>query len=186
MTENNKIEIELSKSKLTKLLIYSILFLIAGLWMIIKNPHTNNALFNNPVFKAIASYGGTFMGAIGIYFFTKKLFDKKPGLVIDKDGIYDNTSAFDFGLIPWNDISQIYERTVRASITSKQYFVTIELIDPEQYILRETNLLKRKLLIANANSYGSPIHISTNGLKINHTEILNLLNEYFEKYKRLG
>lgn len=186
MTETIKIEIPLSKTKLTKLLFFCICFLTAGLWMIITNPQTSNPIFNNPILKAIASYGSTLMGLLGIYFFTKKLFDKRPGLVLDNQGIYDNTSAFKFGLIPWSDISEIYEKTIQASIASRQHFVTIGLINPDKYITRETNTLKRKLLIANSKSYGSPIHISTNGLQTNHKDLLKLVNEYFEKYKSGG
>jgi hypothetical protein len=183
MKENDKIVIELSKSKLTKLLIFSVLFLVGGLWMITTNPQISNPVFNNPIVKTLASYGSAIMGLFGVYFFARKLFDKKPGLIIDENGIYDNTSAFNFGLIPWNDISQIYERTIQASIASKQRFVTIGLLNPEKYISRETNAIKRKLLAVNAKSYGSPIHISTNGLKINHADLLKILNEAFIKYQ---
>ena len=183
MTESNRIEISFSKTKLTKLLIFSVLFLLGGLWMIITNPQTSNPVFNNPIIKTLASYGSTLMGLLGIYFFTKKLFDKKPGLVLSEHGIYDNTSTFKFGLIPWSDISEIYAKSIQASIASKQYFVTIGLVNPDKYISRETNVLKRKLLIANSKSYGSPIHISTNGLTTNHKDLLRLVTEYFEKYK---
>ncbi|MFC4263712.1 STM3941 family protein [Ferruginibacter yonginensis] len=182
MTEN-KIEISLSKTKLIKLLIFSVLFLLGGLWMIITNPQTNNSVFNNLIIKTIASYGSTIMGLLGIYFFTKKLFDKKPGLILSEEGIYDNTSAFNFGLIPWTDISEIYEKSIQASIASKQHFVTIGLVDPEKYITRVTNILKRRLLMVNSKSYGSPIHISTNGLKTNHKDLFKLVTEYFNKYK---
>jgi len=186
MTETNRTEISLSKAKLTKLLIFSALFLLGGLWMIITNPQTSNSVFNNPIIKALASYGSTLMGIWGIYFFSKKLFDKKPGLVLNEQGIYDNTSAFKFGLIPWSDISEIYERSIQASIASKQYFVTIGLVNPEKYISREPNVLKRKLLIANSKSYGSPIHISTNGLKTNHKDLLKLVMEYHEKFRHVA
>jgi hypothetical protein len=183
MSENNRIEIALSKAKLTKLLFFSIIFLGVGLWMIVSNPATSNPVFNNLVVKAIAAYGGVVMGVLGVYFFGKKLFDTKPGLVIDENGIYDNTSAFTFGLIPWRDVSKIYERTVQASVASKQRFVTIGLVDPEKYIAREKNGLKRKLLAANSKSHGSPIHISTNGLKTSHAELLKILTEEFDKHK---
>ncbi|MBS4044304.1 MAG: hypothetical protein KGZ59_10850, partial [Chitinophagaceae bacterium] len=89
MTDNNRIEISLSKAKLTKLLIFSVLFLLGGLWMIISNPQTSNPVFNNPVLKTIAFYGSTIMGLFGIYFFTKKLFDKEPGLILSEQGICD-------------------------------------------------------------------------------------------------
>ncbi|RYD74042.1 MAG: hypothetical protein EOP53_19030 [Sphingobacteriales bacterium] len=182
MTEN-KIEIPLSKSKLTKLLIFSVLFLLGGLWLIITDPQIKNGLFNNPVVKALAFYGSTLMGLLGTYFFTKKLFDKKPGLIISEEGVCDNTSAFRFGLIPWSDIVEIYEYSMQASIASKQYFTTIVLVDPDKYISREKNTIKRRLLNVNLKSYGSPVHISTNGLATNHTELLKLLTEYFNKYK---
>ena len=185
MAENSKIEIPSSKSKLVKLLIFSILFLIAGLWIIATNPQISNSIFNNGVLKIIVSSALIVMGFVGIYFFTKKLFDKMPGLILSEQGIYDNTSAFKFGLIPWTDISDVYEKSIQASIASKQYFVTISLINPDKYISRETNYLKRKLLLANSKAYGSPIHISTNGLKTNHKDLLKLVTEYFRRYKQM-
>jgi len=184
MTANKRIEIPLSKAKLAKLLIFSVLFLVAGGWMIIADPQSGNPFFNNPVVKGVAGFGGVIMGVLGIYFTVKKMFDSKPGLVLSEEGVYDNTSAFQFGLIPWSDISGVYERTIQASIASKQRFVTIGLVSPEKYISKETNVLKRKLLEVNAKNYGSPIHISTNGLKIKHDELLKLVKEYFERYKR--
>ncbi|MDF2188087.1 STM3941 family protein [Paraflavitalea sp. CAU 1676] len=185
MTAKTTIEIPLSKVKLTKLVFYCVLFLAGGLWMIISNPQTSNPVFNNPFVKAVSAYGGVLMGILGIIFIGRKLFDNEPGLVLSEQGIIDNASTYKFGLIPWSDISQIYDRTVQASITSKQRFVTIGLENPDKYISRETNVLKRKLLQANAKNYGSPIHISTNGLKTSHKELLNLVNSYFEKYKQV-
>lgn len=186
MTTDNKTAIPFSRTKLTKLLFFSILFLAGGLWMIITNPQTSNPVFNNPVVKAIAAYGATIMGLLGIYFFAGKLFNKAPGLILSEEGIYDNSGALSFGLIPWSDISQISERTIQASIASKQHFVTIELLDPDKYISAETNILKKRILKVNAKSYGTPINISTNGLKTNHKDLLNLVNAYFEKYKQTG
>lgn len=182
MTEIKKIEITSSKSKLAKLLVFSILFLCAGLWMIKANPQTSNPIFNNSLVKAIASYGAIIMGLWGIYFFGKGLFNKKPSLIIDDKGIYEYTTAYKFGFIPWSDISQINETTVQASIASKQHFVTIGLTDPNKYILKEKNPLKRKLLSGNARNYGSPIHISTNALKVNHDELLKMLREEFGRH----
>ena len=183
MRESKKIEIPLSKAKLAKLFLFSLLFEGAGLWLLIVNPQISNPVFNNSLFKGVASSGAIILGVFGIYFYSRKLFDKKPGLVLDERGLYDNTSAFNFGLIPWEDISQIHERTVRASIFSRQQFVTIGLVNPDKYILREKNFVKRKLLSVNASSYGSPVHLSTNGLKTNHRELLQMLTTEHTKHK---
>jgi hypothetical protein len=183
MEENYPVEISLSKSKLTKFLIFSLLFLAGGIWMIVSNPQTNNPFFNNLFIKGLAMYGSTIMGLAGVYFFTRKLLDNKPGLIINEKGIHDNTSIFKFGWIPWSDIADIYEHSIQASIASKQYFITIGLKNPEEYIVREVSPIKRKLMQVNANSYGSPVHISTNGLKINHHELLELLRGALNKYR---
>jgi hypothetical protein len=184
MTENEAIEIPLSKSKLAKLLLFCQVFLLIGLWMIITDPQVSNPVFNNPIVKVVASYGSTLMGLLGLYFFTKKLFDNKPGLVLSEAGIYNNTGAFNYGWIPWADVAEISERSVQVSVASKQHFVTVRLLDPDKYISRETNALKRKLLIANSKSNGSPVNISTNGLKTKHEDLLKLMTEYFEKYRQ--
>lgn len=183
---NNSIEIPLSKTKLAKLLLFSILFLIAGIWMIIVNPTTSNPVFNNPALKIIAAVVAVLLGSAGIFFFTRKLFDKKPGLIINEDGIYDNTSAFKFGFIPWSDISMIYDHEIKISALSKQRFITIGLNHPEKYISREARTMKRKLLEANAKNFGSPVHLSTNGLKINHKELFQLIQSYFQQNKQHG
>jgi hypothetical protein len=183
MTQENSIEIAHSKGKLTKILLFSLLFVLAGLWMIITNPQTSNAFFNNPVVKGLASYGGLGMGLLGLYFAIRKLADKSPALVIDAQGIYDNSSAFKFGLIPWADITGIYDQTVQAGF-SKQHFATIQLAEPDKYIQKETNPLKRKMLTMNNNSYGSPVHISTNGLQVDHARLMELLQQAHAKWSR--
>lgn len=183
MNESNRIEIELSKTKLIKLLVFSILFLGIGLWMIIANPQINNPIFGNIIVKTIASYGGTIMGTFGIYFFSKKLFDKEPGIIISEEGIYDNSSIYKFGLIPWSEITGVYEKIVQVA-NATQYFITFDLVNPQKYIDNETNPLKRKLIEVNAKSYGSPVHISTNGLKTNHQELFNLIKAHYEKYNK--
>lgn len=181
MNESNRIEIELSKTKLIKLLVFSVLFLGIGLWMIIANPQIKNPIFGNIIVKTIASYGSTIMGIFGLYYFSKKLFDKEPGIIISEEGIYDNSSIYKFGLIPWSEITGVYEKIVQVA-NATQYFITFELVNPQKYIENETNPLKRKLIEVNAKNYGSPIHISTNGLKTNHQELFNLIKEYYEKY----
>lgn len=179
----NRTEIMISKGKMTKLLVYCVLFVIGGLWVIIADPQVSNSLINNKVLKTIIGLASVLMGGLGIYFFVKKMFDKEPGIVFSEEGILDNTTVNKFGLIPWEDISEIYERTVQVSLASKERFVTVKLIDPGKYIARERNLIKRKVLDGNSKHYGSPIHFSANGLKIDHKELLELAKAYLSRYQ---
>ena len=177
------IEIALVKGRLAKPLVFSTLALTSGIWLIIANPQIDNPLLNNLIVKFLVFGGATAMGALGIYFFAYQLFDKGPVLVLNGLGIYNNTSIFRFGLIPWSDISEVYDGSIQASVFSKQHFITIGLTNPNKYISREKNILKRKLLEANAKHYGSPIHISASGLETNHKDLLNLIKDRFEKFR---
>lgn len=181
MTDTNRLEIPLSKAKLAKLLLFCVLFLVVGTWMAMSDRDSGNPFFDNPIMKGIASYGGIALGLGGLLVVTKKLLTKGPGLVLSELGIYDNSSAFKFGLIPWSDITEIREYILETG-PSKQYFVTIRLADPGKLIAGETSAWKRKLLQMNAENYGSPVHISTSGLKIKHAELLKVMREYFERY----
>jgi hypothetical protein len=182
MNDNNNIIIAFSKKKLLKVWLFSFIFLGLGLWMIIANPHTSNPVFNNIIVKTLASYGSLIMGMIGIYYFSRKLLTKEPALVINENGIYDNSTAFKFGLIPWSDMTFIAEQCIQISPASRQSFITIGLKKPGDYIEREQNILRKKLLQANANQYGSPVHLSTNGFITEHTELLKILQDELEKY----
>lgn len=112
MPAENKIEIAFSKAKLFKLLVFSILFVAAGSWMLVAKPQSGNGLLNNEIVKMVVGCLGILMGLLGTVFFTKRLLDKNPGLIIDEEGIVENSSAFSFGLIPWADIESIYEMTM--------------------------------------------------------------------------
>jgi len=106
----NKIEISLSKNKIFLLAIGSFLFVIAGISLFINSTEFQNhsmRLLRNPmVVKSVGIIGILFFGATGIYGI-RKLFDKKVGLIIDKDGITDNSNASSIGLIEWDVIRKL-------------------------------------------------------------------------------
>src|SRR5271168_2787791 len=80
-----------------------------------------------------------------------RIFDTSPVLVVDADGIIDNSSWISVGRVPWSEI-----RGLKVLTVGKQDFLTIEIFDPEKYIQRPgyTKLLFRN---QNIKRYGSPI-----------------------------
>jgi hypothetical protein len=96
--------------------------------------------------------------------------DKKYGLIIDSDGITDNTNASSIGLIVWPGILSSKTRQVMST-----KFLLIFIKNPDVYLDR-TDGLKRKLLQANMNMYGTPLSITANSLKCNFDELENLIN----------
>ncbi|WP_121809259.1 STM3941 family protein [Mucilaginibacter kameinonensis] len=178
MTTNAPIEIPLSKSKIIKGLLGSTAFVAIGLWLLIRQPHIGNPVFDNALVKYGASIASIIFFGFAAFFFLKKLGDKKPGMIINNDGLYDNSSAATIGLIPWDDIIG-----VSVSSVMNQQFLIICLKNPEQYIAAQTNLIKKKSFGFNYKNYGSPIAISANTLQCNLYELKAQIENKIAKQK---
>lgn len=178
MTQDRIVKIFHSKRKLIKGLIASIIFVLIGFWLLVYKPNTSNHVVNNPVVKYGAAITSILLFGFGIFYFATKLTDKKPGITIDDEGILDNSSAVAIGLIPWVDIKQF--ATVRVI---KQEFLIIVVNNPDYYLAQQKNFLKKKGMEYNYNHYGSPLAISTNGLKCNVEELITILERKLSEYK---
>lgn len=165
----NTIEIPLSKTKLILVFIGSLLFVVAGLYFISSN--AEQQAVSNPIWGMVLGVAAVlFFGSTGIYSL-KKMFDKTMGLIIDSDGIIDNTHAASVGLIKWEDIVEIETQQVGAT-----RFLLIHTTNPENY-LDKVNSYKKKLLEANYSMYGTPFSITSNSLKYNFDDLEKLLQE---------
>ncbi|MDE3744149.1 STM3941 family protein [Maribacter polysaccharolyticus] len=178
MTE--QIEIPIGKKKISLLLFGSLLFVAGGIWMALEPEKFVQNIFriNNPDTIRIWGIAGiVFFGLTGIYGIIK-LSDKKAGLIIDSDGITDNTNATSIGLIEWTDITGI--RTEQIMSTK---FLLIDIENPEKYLKKAKNELRTKLMKANLNSYGTLISITSNTLEYNFEEMEKLIRSEFNKNK---
>jgi len=179
MRETERIEIQLSKSKLTLLFLGSIMFVGLGVWYVISPPKVYISIFSNPIEVFIVGLASIFFfGLVGFLIF-KKFFDKSPGLIISNEGVFDNSSGVSAGFVPWTDIVEIKETKV-----FNQTFINLVVRNPQDYIDRQNSAFKRKLTKINYNSYGTVIGFSANGLKIKYKELKDLLDERFADFKR--
>ena len=178
MNPDDHIEIPLSKKKMTLLLIGCIVFVLLGLWMVIARPSGSGFLFGNPVISLIVGMVAVlFFGMIGVSIF-RKFSEKKPGLVINREGIADHSSGVSAGLIPWSDIED-----VRVSQVMNQKFLMIIVSNPESYFEKVSNPIKRNAMKMNYKSYGSPISISAGALKTDFASLERLLIEKMDQFK---
>ena len=164
----------MSKVKIALLFAGATAFVAAGLWMW-ANPYQTPRL-NSLYVKAVASASVGFFGLCAVYALFK-LFDTAPGLIVDAEGIIDNSSGVSAGRIPWSDISGFKISTIQ-----KQRFLTIEVYDAEKYV-RRANVLKRPLVALNAKYFGSPIQISANTLKTDFDELIQLVTSSYARYR---
>ncbi len=176
MIQNNQIEIPLSKKKMFLTLMGSVVFIIIGVWFIWSPPQTNHWLFGNQTFLFIAGVSSIlFFGLVGIVI-TKKIFDTNAGLIIKDEGILDNASGVSAGLVLWADIKEIKVVKVMS-----QKFLMIIVKNPQEYIGRQSNVLKKKGMQMNYDYYGSPVSISSNALKIDFDSLHELLQQRFSE-----
>lgn len=170
---NNEIIIPLSKTKLVKYFIGSLLFVAAGLLFILKSELFIKS--NDPAVIKIIGYASViFFGACAVLI-GGKLFDKKPGLVIDGEGITDNSSGVSAGKILWKDVKDISAQEVMS-----QKFIMLKMKNPEFYLQREKNPIKKRMMELNYRLYQTPVNISANGLKIGFDK---LYSQILEKWK---
>ena len=178
MSDNNQIEIELSKQKILLLLIGSILFVGLGIWFVINPDKFISSFIKSATVIFIAGIAAILFFGFVSFFIFKKLFDKKPGLTVNNEYIIDNSSAVAAGQIFWSDVLKI-----KISQVYRQEFLMLIVSNPEEYINKQSSSIKRKAMQMNFRSYGSPISISANGLQCSFDELKNILEIKFAEFK---
>ncbi len=175
---SEKIEIPLSKTKIILLLFGALLFVIAGVFFIVKPNIFLTSLFSNEtVIRIIGIVSVIFFGLCLIYIF-KKLFDTKVGLIVDEQGITDNSNATSVGLIEWQDITGIETLQI---VSTKMLMIHTN--KPDKYINKAKGNLSKRALKTNYKSYGTPLSIVSTSLKIKFKDLESLILEEFHKRK---
>ena len=179
MTQNEQIEIPLSKTKMLLTFFGAIVFVGLGLRFLINPPKISNSIFGNPTLIFIVGLSSIlFFGLVALTIF-RKFSAKKAGLIISREGITDNSSGVSAGLIPWTDIDDI-----KISQVMSQKFLLLIVKNPQDYLDKVTNALKKNAMKMNYKTYGSPISISSNALQTNFDDLHKLLLEKMNKYKK--
>jgi hypothetical protein len=168
------IEIKLSKTKIIFLTLGSIGFVLLGIWL--WQLGGSQFSLDTLLTKLIGVLSISFFGMCGCYGFVK-LFDNRPGLVINKSGILDNATAVGGGLISWRDISGFEVLQM-----NNQRFLLIFIHNPEEYMDR-ANSFKRFWMRMNFKMYGTPLSISSNSLTCNFDELIATLDGQLAKYE---
>ena len=178
ITQHDQIIIPLSKKKMFLTLLGSIVFVGVGLWFLTSPPETIHWLYGNSNFIfGLGLISAIFFGIIAVSMI-QKISEKKAGLVINKQGVTDNSSALSIGFIPWADVQQIKVLKVMS-----ERFLLFILNNPQDYLKKVKNPIRRNTMKINQKLYGSPFSISSNLLQINFDELKELLQKKRNEYK---
>lgn len=169
-------EIPLSKSKLILMLSGALAFVAIGLWFVIAPPTIDNSYWGSPVKIAIAGYASIIFFGLCAFYLIRKLPDTKPGLIVDNEGLTDNSSGLSAGHILWSDIVNISVVEIH-----KQKLIMLHVKNPQDYIDRQTSLFKRKSMELNYKMYGTPLSITSNGLQTSFENLLTVLTDKLQE-----
>lgn len=82
------------------------------------------------------------------------------------------------GLIEWKDINRIEKKQVMST-----KFLILHTNNPEKYIRRAKNFISRRAVEMNVKTYGSPLSITSNSLKINFEDLETLITRELKNNK---
>ncbi|WP_300569404.1 STM3941 family protein [Flavobacterium sp.] len=174
-----KTEIYSSKKKAFLLLIISLIFVIGGIYLVLLAQDHDLFREKSPFVLKCFSILLVLLGALGVFLSIKRLIKNQLILLIDSKGISINPEKAFENTIEWKSIVGFSECKIH-----NHKIVLIRVNNVEHHIEKESNSLRKKVMKFNANNYGSPFTLTTDSMQINHSELLKVLNENFDKYNR--
>lgn len=173
----DEIKIGLSKRKLFFAFLSSAIFILLGFLFILRPEKYISYVFTNPELIRVSGFASLIFFGLCLICILFKAFDKNPGLVINQNGITDNSHFCSVGLIKWSQIKEI--RTQQVMSTK---FLLVDVLNPEHFILKSSSF-KAWLMKANLKMYNTPISINSNSLKHNFDDLEKLLHQEWNRYK---
>ena len=176
MTTNLPITIPLSKGKLLLSTLGAFAFVAIGFWFVMAPPSRTGSSLESTLLMVLGLVAILFFGGIAMLVI-RKLFDSRPGLIINEQGLMDNSGGLSAGQILWTDIEDISVLQIQ-----RQRLILVFVKNHQDYIDRQSNGWKRKLMTMNYRQYGTPLSISTNGLKISFDELVEILKQHLATF----
>lgn len=152
--------------------------IISGLFIFFPYTFRSFLMNNILVIRIVGIIGFLFFGYAVITMIKKIFVDKSLGIIINEDGITDNSSYTGVGLIKWRDI-----KAIRKNEVASTKFLLIDLKNSEEYITKNKSKIKQKLLTMNYRSYGTPITISSNFIDCDFNVLEEVITNSLSKYR---
>ncbi|WP_295720620.1 STM3941 family protein [Mucilaginibacter sp.] len=163
---NPAIEVPLSKTKTLLVILGGFVFVLLSIWM--WDTADTQTRWPPICLRVLSVIGGAFFGS-ALIVGPKKLFDKRPGLIISDEGIQDNCSISRGRFIAWKNIQGFKIVKIRSTK------LILVFINNAKEVIQEENKFTQALMRVTEKTYGTPISISSGTLKIDSDDLLQLL-----------
>ena len=179
--DQESVSIPVSRYKLGGLIMYALAFLVLGIVIIVYAQEISLTSYRYHPPKVYVILMGAFSAAFGgvasLLFIYRFFLSSKPGLIVDLEGIHDNSTLMGIGLIRWDEIIDIKE-------ADQAGYINIIVKDPEKLVDRVRNPLIKRAIKADFNKHGTPVSIAETTLRCGYNELWSLLTTRFYEYQR--
>ncbi len=172
------IEFYSSKKKSLLLLLGSITFVALGIWLLLEADNLTVWKARNPILTRGIGIASILFFGLGIFIGIKRLIKSEIALIIDSKGLNVNPKKSLTEFIKWSDINGFEEIKIQST-----RIVIIGVKNPEYWLDKETSVFRRKLMQFNISNYNSPFNIAASGLDISSDQLIETLNNYYDRHK---
>jgi hypothetical protein len=171
--QEEEILIEKSNKKIVPLVLVALFFVLISieLW----NESSIQDRFSPSIIKLISLLVFFFFGG-SVVFGLYQIFNKAPGLIINRIGIRNCVNNDDF--VKWDNILKI--EVIKIRNTS----ILLIFVKNTDEIIAKANPWKKYWLNLSMKWYGTPISLSSNLLKCSVADLKEVIAKEFEKNKR--
>ncbi|RBA27740.1 STM3941 family protein [Flavobacterium tibetense] len=174
------IEIKLDKKKILKSLFYiNIFFLTCFLFVLTPQTFTSVICRNKHIIFTIGILG-IILALIYLYPLFSKLFKNKAGLIINENGIFNNTEYLNLGFIKWSDVISVKTKTC-----GKGKYLLLELENEDEYMKRLDNCIFKFYAKFNKVQYGTIVHITHSTLDCSFEDLERLILSSYNQNKQI-
>ena len=160
--------------KLGKLLVLSAVFVLIGLAL------TYFGLMgeDNEPFIVIIDVLCTVIFGLCLVYYVARIKNKKPSLIVNDEGITDQSSYIEAGVIRWEEVKNIEIYSLM-----NQRMIGIKLYHPEEFMSKQRGF-KKMLMRANQGMVDTPINIAESGLPMSLDKVYLIMLKKWKQSRR--
>lgn len=156
-----------SAKKLIGLAFASMVFVAVGILLIVVGQSEEET----PIIMVIIGFISAGFFGLCLIYCLYRLMNKKASIIINGDGILDNSSYIGGGLLKWSDIQDVvlYE-------FMGQRFIGLKLHDTERFMAQQSGM-KKALIRMNKRMINMPVNIPQSGVRMPLDQLYVLIRE---------